>query len=187
VLALMDRLGIERAAVGGVSLGGMVAMWLGAHAPERVERLVLACTSARFGDPEPWLVRAATVRESGMEAIADLLMGRWFTARESPAVVERFRQILVDTPAEDYATLCKAVAGWDFRDRLGKIRAATLVIAGAEDPSTPVEQAREICAGVPAARLEVLDDAAHLANVAQPERFATLVLEHVGAHAEVGA
>ena len=86
-----------------------------------------------------------------------------------------------------YAALCEAIAAWDFRDRLGEVRAPTLVIAGAEDPSTTVEHARLLRDGIAAARLEVLDDAAHLANVSQPERFSALVLEHVLAHAEVGA
>jgi 3-oxoadipate enol-lactonase len=179
LLALLDEQGIERASLCGLSLGGATAMWVGANAPERVERLVLACTSARFGEPEPWHERAALVREQGMDAIIDMLLGRWFTGREPAEILERFRQMLLSTWAEDYATLCEALAAWDFRDRLAEIRAPTLVIAGAEDPSTPPEHARLIADRVPGARLEVLDDARHLANVTWPERFATLVLEHV--------
>src|SRR4051794_3728752 len=69
LLALLDRLGVARASVCGVSLGGMTAMWLAARAPERVERLVLCCTSARFADPAAWAERAALVRARGMEAV----------------------------------------------------------------------------------------------------------------------
>ncbi len=185
LIGLLDEQGVERASLCGLSIGGATGMWLAANATERVDRLVLACTSARFSDPEPWLERAAVVREHGVEAIADLQLGRWFTGHEPPDVVDRYRKMLVSTAAEDYAALCEAIAAWDFRDRLGEVRAPTLVIAGADDPSTPVEHARVICEGLPAARLEVLDDAAHLANVSQPERFSELVLEHVRAPAEV--
>ena len=80
VLALLDRLGIERASVGGVSLGGMVAMWLGANAPDRVERLVLCCTSAHLPPASAWAERAAAVREAGTtEVVADAVVARWLT------------------------------------------------------------------------------------------------------------
>jgi 3-oxoadipate enol-lactonase len=184
LVEVLDEHGIERASLCGLSIGGATSMWVAANAPERVERLVLACTSARFGDPKPWLERAAVVRASGVEAVVDLQLGRWFAGREAP---ERYREMLLSTPPENYAALCEALAAWDFRDRLGEVRSPTLVIAGAEDPSTPVEHARLLRDGIAAARLEVLDEAAHLANVAQPERFSALVLEHVLAHAEVGA
>lgn len=185
LIGLLDEHGIARASLCGLSLGGATAMWVAANAPERVDRLVLACTSARFGDRAPWLVRAGVVREHGIEAIADLQLGRWFTGHEPPDVVDRCRTMLLTTSAEDYAAHCEAIAAWDFRDHLGEVRAPTLVIAGAEDPSTPVEHARVICEGLPAARLEVLDGAAHLANVSRPGRFSELVLQHVRAPAEV--
>ena len=76
VLALLDRLGIERAHVAGVSLGGMIGMWLGINAPERIERLVLCCTSARSG-PRAVARARRLVRERGMEAVADAVVERW--------------------------------------------------------------------------------------------------------------
>ena len=80
VLAIVDSLGVDRFRIGGISLGGMVAMWLGSHVPDRVERMVLVCTSAKIGPPEMWQERARTVRAEGMGSIADTLLGRWVPA-----------------------------------------------------------------------------------------------------------
>ncbi len=119
---LLDENGLDRVSLCGLSLGGATAMWVAANAPERIDRLVLACTSARFGEPGPWLERAALVRDHGLEPIADGIVARWFTPAARPEVVARFRQMLVDTPPEDYAACCEALARWDFRDRLADIR-----------------------------------------------------------------
>lgn len=183
-VSLLDELGIERVSFCGLSLGGATAMWLAAHAPERIDGLVLACTSARFGDPGPWLERAALVRDSGVEPIADTVIARWFTARfaeERREVAARFRDLLASTPPEGYAGGCEAVAGWDFRDRLEEITARTLVVAGAEDPATPLDDSRLIADRIPGAKLVVLADAAHLANVEQPDAFSRVVAAHLGA------
>jgi 3-oxoadipate enol-lactonase len=181
LLALLDGHGFERVSLCGLSLGGATAMWVAANAPERVDRLVLACTSARFGEPEPWRERAALVREHGLEAIADAILARWFTPAAPPELVARFRRMLVATPPESYAACCEALARWDFRDRLAEITAPTLVIAAADDPATPPEHAELIARGIPGAKLVVLPDAAHLANVEQAEAFSTVVAEHLSA------
>jgi 3-oxoadipate enol-lactonase len=169
----------ERVSICGLSLGGATAMWVAANAPQRVDRLVLACTSARFGEAGPWQERAAVVREHGLEPIADDIVGRWFTPAAPAEVVARFRQTLVDTPRDEYAACCEALAHWDFRDRLGEIQAPTLVIAAAEDQATPPEHAELLANRIPDAKLVVLPDAAHLANVEQAEAFSKLVAEHL--------
>jgi 3-oxoadipate enol-lactonase len=179
LLELLDEHGVERVSVCGLSLGGATAMWVAANAPERVDRLVLACTSARFGEPEPWLERAAIVREQGLESIADGIVARWFTPAAPPELVARFRRMLVATPPPAYAACCEALARWDFRDRLAEIDAPTLVIAAAQDPATPPEHAELIARGIPDAKFVVLADAAHLANVEQADEFSRLVTEHL--------
>jgi 3-oxoadipate enol-lactonase len=177
---LLESLGeSERVSICGLSLGGATAMWVAASAPERVDRLVLACASARFGEPGPWLERAAVVREHGLEPIADDIVGRWFTPVAPTEVVVRFRRMLVDTPRDEYAACCEALAHWDFRDRLGEIQAPTLVIAAAEDRATPPEHSELLVHEIPDAKLVVLPDAPHLANVEQAEAFSTLVSEHL--------
>jgi 3-oxoadipate enol-lactonase len=185
LLELADAEGLERFSVCGLSLGGATAMWVAANAPGRIDRLVLACTSARFGEPKLWLDRAALVREQGLEPIADEIVARWFTPHERADVVDRFRRMLLETPREAYAACCEALAEWDFRDRLGEIQAPTLVIAGAQDPATPPVHAEELAAGIPDAQLAVISDASHLANVGRPPEFSRLVAGHLAA-VEVG-
>lgn len=183
VLGLLDELGLERVSFCGVSLGGMVGMALAHQAPERVDRVVLSCTSAYIGPPEGWHDRARVVRADGMNAIADAVVARWFTpelAQHDPETVARFRAMLVATPPEGYARCCEAIAGWDARERLADIAAPVLVVAGAEDPATPLEHAELIASRIPGARLRVLEGAAHLANVERAEAFTDAVLEHLG-------
>jgi 3-oxoadipate enol-lactonase len=180
-LGVLDELGVARAHVGGLSLGGMVAMWLAAHAPDRVDRLVLLCTSAKLGPPSMWQQRIEAVRAGGLEAIADVMVSRWFT----PAFTDRevlawARGLLAGTPADGYAACCAAIQTMDLSTALGSITAPTLVIAGADDPATPVEHAERIAAGISGARLEIVPGAAHLANVEQPAAVTSLMVEFLG-------
>jgi 3-oxoadipate enol-lactonase len=182
LLELLDRLEIERASLCGVSIGGMLSMWVAAHAPERVERLVLCCTSA-YLDPEgTYRDRARAVREHGLEPLADAALERWFTPAfraDHPELVSRMRRAFLATSVEGYAGCCEALADMDLRGDLARIRAPTLVISGADDPSTPPEHGRAIADGIPGARFEVVPDAAHLANLGQPERVGELIDHHL--------
>ncbi|MFC9255103.1 3-oxoadipate enol-lactonase [Amycolatopsis thailandensis] len=184
LLALLDEHGVERAHVVGLSLGGMTAMWLGVNAPDRIESLVLCCTSAKLGPPSMWADRAKTVRENGTGSVAEAGVGRWVTAGYATAYPERtgyLREMIANVPAEGYAASCQAIEQMDLVGDLPKIAARTLVIAGAEDPATPVEHAEVIAGGVPDARLEVVEGAAHLGSFEQPERFTALILDHLEA------
>src|SRR5438270_3909234 len=152
LIALLDRLEIERASLCGLSLGGMISMWLAAHAPERVERLVLCCTSAQLGPASAWTERAAAVRAAGVESIADAVLARWFTPEfgvAHPEVLRRMRRILAATPSEGYAGCCEAIAAMDLRSELPSIAAPTLALAGEQDPATPPEHLRRIAELIP--------------------------------------
>jgi 3-oxoadipate enol-lactonase len=178
-LALLDALEVERAHVAGVSLGGMISMWLAVHAPERVGRLVPCCTSARLGPPEGWAERAELVRRKGTQVVAPSVVERWLTPiyRDAhPDAVARLRAMIAATPAEGYASCCAAIERMDLRGELSRVRAPTLVIAAEEDPATPPEHGELIASLIPGARLEVLEHAAHLANVERPDAFTELVL-----------
>jgi len=184
VLALLDRLGLERVHWCGLSLGGMVGMWMAIHAPERIDRLTLCCTSAKLGPPEMWADRAATVREHGVDAIADAGIERWlspaFIERE-PEISARIRAMLASTPAEGYAACCGVIERMDQTARLGEIRAPTLVIAAADDPATPPEHGELIASSVPSARLEIVANARHLATIEQPQAMTDLIVGHLAA------
>lgn len=179
LVALLDRVGIERASLCGLSIGGMISMWVAAQHPERVERVVLCCTSALLGPPEGWHQRAATVRAEGVEAIADAVLERWFTpgfAAQHPQVIEDMRGRLVATPAEGYAGCCEAIAAMDLTGDLGSISAPTLVLSGADDPATPPVHGRRIAELIPGARFEVVSPAAHLATVERPDLTTAMIL-----------
>jgi 3-oxoadipate enol-lactonase len=90
--------------------------------------------------------------------------------------------MLLSTPAEGYAGGCEALSTMDLRPDLARITAPTLVIAGSEDQSTPVAQSKEIAATIPGARLDVVSDASHLANLARPEEVTDLILNFISGH-----
>lgn len=190
VVRLMDRLGVERAHYCGLSLGGMIGIALGADHPDRVDRLVLCCTTAHFPSPAPWVERAAVVRAKGTAAVADSVVERWLTpafAADHPDIVARLRSMIEQTPDEGYAACCGAIERMDLRSALPRICAPTLVVAGEQDPSTPPEFLRRIAEAIPGARLAVLSPAAHLANIEQADAMTRLVLDHLTADAAVTA
>lgn len=180
LLAILDELGIPQASFCGISLGGMVGMWLGANAPERLDRLVLACTGASLGTPAVYAERAALVRTRGMRAVSDAARGRWFTtAFAGSPEAERILAELIEVPAEGYAACCEAVGSFDFHDDLGRVAVPTLVLVGEDDPVTSPETVDEVVHGIPQARVAVIPGAAHLANVEQPSVFTSALLAHL--------
>jgi 3-oxoadipate enol-lactonase len=182
VLALLDRLEADRVHWCGLSLGGMVGMWMAINAPERIDRLVLCCTSAKLGPPSMWADRAATVRAHGVDAIADAGIERWLTKgfiEREPAVTAQVRAMLAATPAQGYADCCGVIERMDLTERLGEIRAPTLVIAAAQDPATPPDHGERIAAAIPGARFALVQDAAHLAAVEQPDAMTELIAGHL--------
>jgi len=163
----------------GMSLGGLVAMAAAAAAPERVERLVLACTKAAFPPQQQWDERAALVRREGMAAIAESVLARWLTPEAEPALVERTRAMLLSTPAEGYARCCEAIRDADLGPGLSRIVAPTLVLAGAEDPTVTPADAAALAAAIPDAGQVTLERIAHLASAERPEEFTGALVEHL--------
>jgi 3-oxoadipate enol-lactonase/4-carboxymuconolactone decarboxylase len=179
VLAVLDALNLGRINWCGLSMGGMVGQWLGANAPERIERLVLTNTSSYFADKTAWNDRLKLVREKGIPAFAPANMERWFTKgfrERSPDAVAWLQQMFAATPLEGYIACGEAVRDMDHRELLPKIKAPTLVIAGKHDPATPPEANEYIKNHIPGARLALLD-AAHISNVEQAEGYTNAVLE----------
>lgn len=182
LLALLDGIQVERAHLCGLSIGGMVALWAAEHAPERVDRLIMVCSSARLEPSEAWTARAATVRTEGMEVVADAVVGRWFTpahAARNPDLVTRMRAMVAGQPPEGYASCCEAIATMDLRAELPAVRAPTLLIAAADDPAIPPEHSERIAAAVHGARIVVVPDAAHMPNVEQPARVTAAIIDHL--------
>lgn len=183
LVALLDTLGVERASVVGLSLGGMTGMRLAARDPGRIDRLALLCTSAKL-EPQGFLDRAAQAREAGTASFAPTVVSRWLTparAAADPDLVAELEAMVATADDEGYAACCEAVAAMDLRADLARIAAPTLVVSGAEDPATPPEHQRVIADGIPGAQLLTVSPAAHLANLEQPDRVTAALLAHLGA------
>jgi 3-oxoadipate enol-lactonase len=183
VIALIDHLGVARASYVGLSIGGMAGIWLGANACDRLERLVLMCTSAHAPPASRWLERAAAVRAAGTtEVLADAVVERWFTPAWSaahPEVIAAHRAMIAATDPEGYSGSCEAIAAMDLRDALPKISVPTLVIGAVDDLALPNEHQRLIADAIPDARLELIPGAAHIASAEQPDTVNRLIEEHL--------
>ncbi|MGY1824639.1 3-oxoadipate enol-lactonase [Geodermatophilus sp. SYSU D00079] len=183
VVALLDRLGVDRFSYAGVSIGGAIGQQLALTVPERLEKLAIIASAAQFADPPSWGVRAKQVREHGTETLVGSRTGTWFTAawaEQHPDEALRLLQMLRDTPDEGYAACCEAIGAFDVRDRLGEITAPTLVIAGEEDPATPPDMVRLIADGIAGAQFLVVPGAGHLPNATDPETVNAALRGHLG-------
>lgn len=182
VLALLDRLGVERFSYAGVSIGGAIGQQLALTVPERLEKLAIIASAAQFADPPSWAVRAQQVREEGTGFLVPSRIGTWFTAEWTerfPGEAKRLLDMLRATPPEGYAACCEAIGTFDVRDRLGEITAPTLTIAGTDDPATTPEMVRVIADGIPGARFTVVSGAAHLPNATHPGQVNEALRRHV--------
>jgi len=177
VLGLLDALHIDRANFCGLSMGGMIGIWLGIHAPTRLHRLVLCNTAARIGSKEMWNARIATVHKEGMNPVAAAVIDRWFTPgfrAAAPDKVATAQRMLENTSPEGYAACCAAIRDMDQRDEVSQIKVPTLVIYGASDGVIPHTDAHFLTQQIKGAE-EVELAAAHLSNVEQAEAFTQAV------------
>ena len=184
VIELLDGLDVPTAHLVGTSLGAMIAMRAAIDHPQRIDSLTLLCTSARPGTPQAWRERAATVRAHGLERIAEAAVERWLTPgfrTAHPTRADRLRRQLAATSVEGYAACCELLATVDLVAQLGRIAAPTLVIAGSDDHATPPAEAQLLRDAIPDARLEIVDDAGHLAVVERPLPVARLIAAHLAA------
>ncbi|WP_116141092.1 3-oxoadipate enol-lactonase [Trinickia diaoshuihuensis] len=178
VIDLLDSLDIERAHFVGISMGGLTGQWLGVHAGTRIDKLVVSNTAARIGTREGWRARAELVRRQGLAEVADGAAGRWFTPRfiaAQPSTVETLTARLRSLSPEGYAACCEALGDADLREDIARIACPTLVVAGAHDPVTTVDDARFIAERVVGARVAELE-ASHLSNIEAADAFTDAVL-----------
>jgi 3-oxoadipate enol-lactonase len=179
VLAVLDGLGVAKINWCGLSMGGMVGMWLGANAANRIDKLILSNTAAYFPDRSMWDGRIKMVREKGLAGIVDANMERWFTKgfrERSPQAMAKMREMFLATDIEGYIGCGEAIRDMDHRPLLSKITVPTLVIAGKYDPATTLEAGEFIQTHIPGAKIAVLE-AAHISNLEQPQAYADAVLK----------
>ncbi len=178
VLSVLDALKIKKTNWCGLSMGGMVGQWLGANAPERVDKLILSNTNYSYADKAPWVDRIKFVQEKGLAALVDPNMERWFTKGfrdRAPQTIARMKEIFLATSPIGYVASCEAIRDMDFTGSNPRITAPTLVIVGKQDPATPPAAGEAIAKQIKGAKVTALD-AAHIANMEQPKLYAETVL-----------
>ena len=173
LLGVLDELQLECVHFCGISLGGMVGLWMAEKTPERLDRLVVANTAAHTEDPTLLKGRLRKIAESGLDRVADNVLDRWFSPgfhRHHPEAVCEFREILLGTPDEAYLATSEAICDMDLRSGLSRISTSTLVITGHCDKATPASWGKKIANEIPAAECCELN-AAHLSNVEAAAAF----------------
>lgn len=173
VIALLDALDLDRVHFCGLSMGGMIGMWLGVNARERLNKLVLCNTGAKIGTLEAWNARIEAVRKNGMKSIAHAVVERWFTPpflQKSPEIISNTLKMIEEANPGGYSECCAAIRDCDYREQVAAIHTPTLVISGAHDPATPPADGRFLAHQISGARYVELN-AAHLSNIEAQDRF----------------
>jgi 3-oxoadipate enol-lactonase len=172
VVAILDRLDIREVIVCGVSVGGLIAQAFALNFPARVRALVLCDTGAKIATAEAWQQRIDKVRADGVDSLVPMTMERWFSAgfrARCPAEVRGYSLMLRQCAAEGYVGICAALRDTDFRSAVRQIKQPTLVLSGAEDIATPPELGRELAGLIPGAQFFLIEKAAHLPGIEQPD------------------
>lgn len=179
---LLAHLRIDRFALCGVSVGGVIAQRFALDHADRVAALILCDTAARIGAAEFWNARIEAVTTRGIPAISDAILERWFTPayrRDQPDQFAGWRNMLERSPVAGYAGTCAALRDADLRSEIGAIALRPLVVVGSDDLSTPPDLVRETAALVPGSRFEIITGAGHLPCIEQPAKFVALLREHL--------
>jgi 3-oxoadipate enol-lactonase len=183
--AVLEREGIARAHVAGISLGGLVAQHFAATYPDRTDGIVLIDTTPRYTDEvrENWHVRAKAARTAGVSSLIEGLLPVWFTPEfiaKNPPAVRYVRDIFARDSGEGYALACEALAAAELRPLAPNIKAPTLVVCGEQDVPPFLDAARWLEANIRGARLAWLASARHCSVLEQPEAFLRLMREFLG-------
>lgn len=176
--ALLDHCKIERAIVCGLSVGGMIAQGLHAARPELVEALILCDTAHQIGEPDMWDERIDAVQSLGLDAIADPVMDRWFTADYRERAEDDYlgyRNMFIRQPADGYMATCAAIRDADMTEMARGIDVPTICVVGEDDLATPVSLVSELSGLIDGARFETIADAGHLPCIEQPDVLADLI------------
>jgi 3-oxoadipate enol-lactonase len=182
LIALLDHLGIDKASLVGLSVGGMIAQRMAVLAPDRVQSITLCCTAAKIGTAELWADRISAVEQDGIEPIADAILQRWFTPRFRETQADDlagWRNMLVRTPAHGYAGTCAAIRDADLRPDAGRIAVPTLCVAGDQDGSTPADLVKGTADLIPGAGFALIEGAGHIPCIEKPAELSGLIKQHL--------
>jgi len=180
LFGLLEHLGVERFALGGVSIGGIIAEGAALRAPERVTALVICCSAPRMGDVAMWSARMEKVSAEGMASIADAVMERWFSPgfrAGRPQELAGWKNMFLGGSAEGYAATCATLRDTDLTEEIGAIKLPVLVVAGADDLAAPLALVQAGAERMDGARLEVLAGVGHIPSIEEPEKLAALMTD----------
>ncbi|HKM36101.1 MAG TPA: 3-oxoadipate enol-lactonase [Thiopseudomonas sp.] len=185
LIGLLDALEINQATLCGLSVGGMIVQGVAAARPDLVSNLVLCDTAHKIGPAQGWEDRINTVREHGLEHIADAVMERWFAPlfrTNKPAELALWRNMMARSPIEGYVGTCAAIRDADLTQSTAKLTQPTLCVVGDQDGATPPALVESMAALIAGSRFAVIKDAGHLPCIEQPAQLATLMLEFLKQH-----
>lgn len=183
----LDAVGCARAHIAGCGFGGVVALWLAIHHPERVSRIAVIGASAKVKNADLWVALAARLRAGDVDHVASELIGGWLTPalrKRDPALVKLLEEAVASTAPAGLADLYEAMANSDLSQDIGRIAAPVLILTGAEDRFVPTSQ-EELLSTVPNAKAEVISVAAHLVTLEQPAKTVRALLDHFGSAANL--
>jgi 3-oxoadipate enol-lactonase len=178
VLGLLDALHLRRVLFCGLSLGGVMAQWMGVNARDRLNAIVISNSASKIGNDDFWNKRIAKLRADGIAPVATAQLARWFTEKyvaAQPQVIEKLKQMFVATPVDGYIATCEALRDCDLRGAINHIQTPTLVIAGANDVVTTPTDAKFMAVGIPGAQYAELN-ASHLSNIEDAADFTDTVM-----------
>jgi 3-oxoadipate enol-lactonase len=176
-VALLDYLKLDKVNYCGLSIGGQTGIWLGANAPERLNKLVLSNTAAKIGNDDGWNARIDAVNKGGVKSVSKVVIDRWFTPEfqaKAPAEIEKIRAAFERSNDAGYIACCEAVKAFDFRENVGGVRVPTLVIAGTHDPATTPVDTKFVAERIAGSRFVELN-ASHLSNIEAREEYSAAV------------
>jgi 3-oxoadipate enol-lactonase len=178
IVTAVDAAGVDRFDVCGMSLGGLLSLWLAIERPERVTRLIACNTASRIGTREGWTERIAAVADHGMAGVRDTVVARFVTAGlrdRRPEAVRRLGEMFVAVDPVGYTGCCAALRDADVTADIARIACPTLLVGGDEDVSTPPSTTLAMHELIPDSQVQVIPGAAHLSNIDQPDVFSALL------------
>src|ERR1700722_13646667 len=185
VAALLDHLEIARAALVGLSIGGMVGQVFALRYPEKLSGLVLCSTGSRTEPPAKTIIedRILQVRADGLNSQLGATLTRWFSAKfieEAPATMAWVSDLILATSVDGYTGCARAIQNLDLTGALSEVQVKTLIIPGEHDLAFPEKVSRTIQRKIACSDLVLLKGAAHLGNVERPHLFNEILLDYLG-------